>query len=135
MIANFFGVMISASSWGRSFTSDGGHPDCEVVAPLDVDEFKEQEDELRRIELEAEVRKLEETLEYQRQMENEAKQRQLAEQHKKLVRVMNEGFVEDEVEPKIDDQPTSPQLKAPMQVVFFFSSIYLIYRGYWSLNP
>ncbi|OWM65342.1 hypothetical protein CDL15_Pgr008932 [Punica granatum] len=86
-----------------SFTvsSDGDHPDSEILTFMNPDELKEQEEELRRrMELEAEERKLEETLEYQRRIENEAKQRQLAEQQKKHTQAQlekpTEGFSDDD---------------------------------------
>lgn len=57
---------------------------------MNGDELKQQEEELRRIELEEEERKLEETLEYQRRIENEAKQKLLAEQQKKATQAYSE---------------------------------------------
>lgn len=69
---------------------DGDHPDSEIVVTVNGDELKQQEEELRRIELEEEERKLEETLEYQRRIENEAKQKLLAEQQKKATQAYSE---------------------------------------------
>ncbi|KAK1313033.1 hypothetical protein QJS10_CPA06g00634 [Acorus calamus] len=55
---------------------------------------QEQEENRRKVELEAEERKLEETLEYQRRIETEAKLKHFAEQSKKT----NEVFLENKVD-------------------------------------
>ena len=75
---------------------NGETPDSEIVVAGSSDALDEQEEELRRreIELEAEERKLEETLEYQRRIEDEAKQKHLAEQHKKVASAIPEKVVE-----------------------------------------
>ncbi|CAH9144076.1 unnamed protein product [Cuscuta epithymum] len=65
---------------------DGGGKEEAEHATVDSDNSvsQEEEEQKRRVELEAEERKLEETLEYQRRIENEAKLKHLAEQHKKV---------------------------------------------------
>ncbi|KAK4750412.1 hypothetical protein SAY87_003894 [Trapa incisa] len=65
-------------------SSDGNLPDSQIDSSMHTNEFKEQEKELRMIELEDNARKIEEALEFQRQIQNEANQSQVAEQQKKL---------------------------------------------------
>ncbi|KAM7471373.1 hypothetical protein LguiA_009556 [Lonicera macranthoides] len=74
---------------------NGETPDSEIVVAGSSDALDEQEEELRRreIELEAEERKLEETLEYQRRIEDEAKQKHLAGQYKKAANAIPEKVV------------------------------------------
>ncbi|KAK4768107.1 hypothetical protein SAY87_003248 [Trapa incisa] len=104
-----------------SFTvsSDGDHPDSNELIAVHADELKEQEEEIRRMELEAEGRKLEETLEYQRRIENEAKERQLAEQQKKLTQIQwgkaTDGLPNSIIEPLVDDHEEVKWLKQSSQ--------------------
>ncbi|KAK4781982.1 hypothetical protein SAY86_016084 [Trapa natans] len=104
-----------------SFTvsSDGDHPDSKELTAVHADELKEQEEEIRRMELEAEERKLEETLEYQRRIENEAKERQLAEQQKNRTQTQQrrstEGFPNSICEPLVDDHEEVKWLKRSIQ--------------------
>ncbi|XP_043726329.1 uncharacterized protein LOC122672887 isoform X2 [Telopea speciosissima] len=75
--------------------SDENHPYSEIAVSVSSDDWRQQEEEFKRIiELEAEERKLEETLEYQRRIEDEAKQKHLAEQHKKACGTISEDVAE-----------------------------------------
>ncbi|KAK4782337.1 hypothetical protein SAY86_016439 [Trapa natans] len=67
-----------------TISSDGNLPDSWIDSSMHTNEFKEQEEELRMIELEDNARKIEEALEFQRKIQNEANQSQVAEQQKKL---------------------------------------------------
>ncbi|KAK3440086.1 hypothetical protein EUGRSUZ_B00398 [Eucalyptus grandis] len=100
-----------------SVASEGDQPDSDILAYMNDDDLKEQEEEMRRkIELEAEERKLEETLEYQRRIENEAKQRQLAEQQKKFTSTslkLGQGDPDVTSESQADDQYAHEQFKSP----------------------
>ncbi|XP_031105808.1 uncharacterized protein LOC116010511 [Ipomoea triloba] len=73
-----------------SVVHDGDGEDAELSIGGSNSITQEEEEQRRRIELEAEERKLEETLEYQRRIENEAKLKHLAEQHKKGARTLLE---------------------------------------------
>lgn len=77
----------------------GEEPDLEIVVAENCDRPDEQEEEIRRreIELEAEERKLEETLQYQRRIEDEAKQKHLAELLKKTATSLPETILADDL--------------------------------------
>jgi hypothetical protein len=85
---------------------NGEEPDLENVVGENCDTPDEQEEEIRRreIELEAEERKLEETLQYQRRIEDEAKQKHLAELLKKSATLLSETIVADELA-SLKDEP------------------------------
>lgn len=72
---------------------DEDHSDSGTVVTGNSLDFSQQEEELRRIELEAEERKLEATLEYQRRIENEAKQKHLAVKHRKTPAILEKEAV------------------------------------------
>lgn len=116
--------------------SDGDRPDSDIIAYMNHDDLKEQEEEMRRkIELEAEERKLEETLEYQRQIENEAKKRQLAEQQKKSTTSLKLGQVYPDVtsDSQADYQNGHKQFKSPLLVKMTSALCCLSFWRYFSI--
>ncbi|KAF8378375.1 hypothetical protein HHK36_029714 [Tetracentron sinense] len=113
-----FDVLVMCVSCCSRFqiASDGDHSDFGIIVSVSGDDFTQQEEEyIRKTELEAEERKLEETLEYQRQIENEAKQKHLAELQKKasgtIPEKVAEAFSVVYLNPCVDDPDVHEQLR------------------------
>ena len=91
-------------------SSNGDHPDSEIVVSVHGDASKQEEEEIRRKIL---------TLEYQRRIEDEAKKKYLAEQHKKAKGTIPEKHGDD-------DQDVHKQLKHCKQVSIIVLFSYVV---------